>query len=477
VGGKIDAVVVGGGPNGLAAAVVFARRGLSVRLFEAASTVGGGARSTELTLPGFIHDFCSAIHPLAAGSPFFSTLPLNRFGLEWIEPEIAVAHPLERGGAACLRRSLDATAEPLGRDGKAYRRLMGPLARHWGPLSREVLQPVLHWPRHPLLLARFGFPALLPAAVLARMLFRAEPARALFAGLAAHSFLSLEAPASAAFGLILGLAGHAIGWPFPRGGAQRISDALAAYFIQLGGQIEVDCRIERLEQLPAARATLLDITPWQFAHTAALPSSYARKVGRFRHAPGVCKIDYALSAPVPWQAEECRRAGTIHLGGTLDEVAASEREMARGRHARRPFVLVAQHSLFDDTRAPAGQHTLWTYCHVPNGSTYDMSSRIEDQIERFAPGFRECILERRVTLCAGFEARNSNLIGGDISGGSCDLLQLLARPLLSFTPYRTPIRGVYLCSSSTPPGAGVHGMCGWNAAQLACREVFAKKVT
>jgi phytoene dehydrogenase-like protein len=473
---KLDAVVVGGGPNGLAAAIVLAQSGLTVRLLEAASKIGGGARSEELTLPGFVHDLCSAIHPLAAGSPFFRTLPLERFGLEWIEPEIALAHPLDNGRAACLRQSIPETMESLGADGRAYRRLMEPLAREWEPLSQEVLQPVPHWPRRPRLLARFGLPALLPAEVLARALFKSEPARALFAGLAAHSFLSLRAPMSAAFGLILGAAGHAVGWPFPRGGSQKIADALAAYFIELGGQIQTDCRIATLEQLPATRATLLDVSPWQLAGMTTLPSGYARRLGRFRHAPGVCKLDYALSAPIPWQAEGCRRAGTVHLGGTLQEVAASEREVSRGRHARRPFVLVAQQSRFDDTRAPAGQHTLWAYCHVPHASTSDVSMLIEEQIERFAPGFRNCILARRVTLPADFERRNANLVGGDINGGNCDWFQLLARPVLSLTPYRTPLDGVYLCSASTPPGGGVHGMCGWNAAQALLREVFGKKL-
>jgi phytoene dehydrogenase-like protein len=472
---KLDAVVVGGGPNGLSAAVVLAKAGLSVRLVEAAPTVGGGARSGELTLPGFVHDLCSAIHPLAAGSPFFQRLPLKRFGLDWIEPEVAVAHPLNDGRAACLRRPLDRTIEAMEADGRAYRRLMEPLARKWEFLSQELLQPLLHWPKHPRLLARFGLPALLPADVLAKALFKGEPTRALFAGLAAHSFLPLSAPISAAFGLILGVAGHAVGWPFPRGGSQKITDALAAYFVELGGEIQVDRRIERIEELPATRATLLDVSPWQLARMTPLPSGYARKLRRFRHAPGVCKIDYALSSPVPWQALECRRAGTVHLGGTLNEVAVSEWEVSRGRHPTRPFVLVAQQSLFDDSRAPSGQHTLWAYCHVPNGSTYDMSSRIDEQLERFAPGFHDCILARRVTFPADFEGRNANLIGGDINGGNADWFQLLARPVLSSTPYRTPLQGVYLCSASTPPGGGVHGMCGWNAAQAALRAVFGKK--
>ncbi|MEO8440535.1 MAG: NAD(P)/FAD-dependent oxidoreductase [Spartobacteria bacterium] len=470
-----DAIVVGSGPNGLAAAITLARAGYSVRVLEANPTIGGGARSVELTLPGFLHDVCSAIHPLALGSPFFRTLPLEKFGLEWIQPPLALAHPLDDGSAAGLRQDVHATAESLGRDAAAYRRLMEPLARDWEKLADEFLQPMLHLPRYPLALARFGLGALAPAATLARFCFKDPAARALFAGMAAHSFLPLEALASAAFGLVLGAAGHAVGWPMPRGGSQAISDALATHLRELGGEIETDRRIEKLEELPQARATLFDTTCWQFAKIAGanLPSKYRRRLERFRHAPGVFKIDYALFAPVPWRAEECSRAGTIHLGGTLEEIAAAEGEVARGEHPARPFVLVAQQSLFDATRAPEGQHTLWAYCHVPFGSERDMSGAIEDQIERFAPGFRDCVRARQTTNAAALERSNPNLIGGDINGGANDLWQLFARPIVSPAPYRTPLRGIYLCSSSTPPGGGVHGMCGYHAARTVLRDLFA----
>ncbi len=475
---EYDAVVVGAGPNGLAAAITLAQAGYSVRVLEANSTIGGAARSAELTLPGFVHDLGSAIHPLAFGSPFFRVLPLERHGLEWIQSPIALAHPLENGAAACLRRDLEEPNDSLGKDARAWRRLLQPFVRDWEKLSAEFLQPMLHRPRHPIALARFGLPALFPASALARFQFREEPARALFAGIAAHSFLPLEGIASAAFGLVLGAAGHAVGWPFPRGGAQAISDALAAHLRDLGGEIETDRRIENLEQLPKARAVLFDTTCWQFAQIAGpqLPARYRRQLENFRHAPGVFKIDYALSAPVPWRAPECRSAGTLHLGGTLPEIAASEREAERGRHAEWPFVLVAQQSLFDRTRAPGNQHTLWAYCHVPHGSDFDMTDAIERQIERFAPGFRDCVLTRYTAGASALERLNSNLVGGDINGGAADLWQLFARPVVSPAPYRTPRRGLYLCSSSTPPGGGVHGMCGYHAARTALRDVFGKRL-
>jgi phytoene dehydrogenase-like protein len=474
---EYDAVVVGSGPNGLAAAITLARAGHSVLILEANSTIGGGARSAELTLPGFVHDVCSAVHPLAAGSPFFKTLPLERFGLQWIQPDIPLAHPLDDGTAACLHRDVDLTAEQLSSDSRVYRRLMKPLARDWEKLADEFLQPMLHLPRHPMALARFGIPAICPTTFLAKSFFRHEPARALFAGIAAHSFLPLEAPVSSAFALVLALAGHAVGWPIPRGGSQQIANALAAYLHELGGQIQVNRPIENLDELPKSRAILLDVSVWQFLRIAGqrLPSRYRRRLESFRHAPGIFKIDYALSSPIPWKAEACRHAGTVHLGGSMDETAAAERDVARRKIPELPFVLVAQQSLFDETRAPRGQHTLWTYCHVPFNYDADMTDRIESQIERFAPGFRDCILERHKMGAAELEKLNPNLAGGDINGGAANLMQLIARPVFSPTPYRTPLPGVYLCSASTPPGGGVHGMCGYNAARAALREVFGVK--
>jgi phytoene dehydrogenase-like protein len=476
VADEYDAIIVGSGPNGLAAAITLARAGCSVLVCEVNPTIGGGARSADLTLPGFVHDVCSAVHPLAAGSPFFATLPLERFGLQWIQPEIPLAHPLDDGTAACLYRDIDFTAQQLGEDSGAYRRLMKPLARNWVKLANEFLQPMLHLPRHPLALTRFGIPALFPASLLANILFKHVPARALFGGIAAHSFLPLESIASSAFGLVLGMAGHVLGWPFPRGGSQAIANALANYLGDLGGKIETNGRVETLNDLPKSRAVLLDISVWGFLRIAGeqLPSAYRRRLESFRHGPGIFKIDYALSEPIPWKNEVCRRAGTVHLGGTMDEMAAAERDVARGRIPERPFTLVAQQSLFDQTRAPRGQHTLWAYCHVPFGCDIDVSDRIESQIERFAPGFRDCILARHKMGAADLEKSNPNLAGGDINGGAANLTQLVARPIFSPAPYRTPLRGVYLCSASTPPGGGVHGMCGYHAARLALREIFAK---
>ena len=474
---EYDAVVVGSGPNGLAAAITLARAGCSVLVREANATIGGGARSAELTLPGFLHDVCSAVHPLAAASPFFKTLPLEKHGLTWIQPEIPLAHPLDNGSAACLYKDVDFTAEELGDDSRAYLRLMKPLARNWQKLAVEFLQPMLHLPRHPFAMARFGIPAICPATLLTKYLFKHEPARALFGGIAAHSFLPLEAPVSSAFALVLGIAGHAVGWPIPRGGAQQIANALANYLRELGGRIETNHRVANLNELPKSRAVLLDVSVWEFLEIAGqqLPPRYRRRLESFRHAPGIFKIDYALSSPIPWKAEACRRAGTIHLGGTMNEIAAAERDVSEGKVPEHPFVLVAQQSLFDETRAPHGQHTLWAYCHVPFDCKLDVSDRIESQIERFAPGFRDCVLACHKMGPADLGRSNPNLIGGDINGGAANLMQLIARPVLSPTPYRTPLRGVYLCSASTPPGGGVHGMCGYHAARVALREIFLER--
>jgi phytoene dehydrogenase-like protein len=472
---KTDAVVVGAGPNGLAAAIELARAGRSVTLYEANPTLGGGASSEALTLPGFIHDRCSAVHPLALGSPFFRQLPLARHGLEWIQPPVPVAHPLDDGTAVVIERDIAATASGVGQDGRAWRRVVGDLAQNWERLASEILGPVLHWPRHPLTLARFGPLALMSARGLALLAFRGRRARAVFSGLAAHSFLSLDAPFSATFALLMGSSAHAIGWPIPRGGSQRISDALAAHLRELGGQIFLGTAIGSVEELPSAHAILFDVTPRQLERIAGnrLPQGYRAALRRYRYGPGVFKLDYALDGPVPWKAPECGRASTVHLGGDLAEVAASEAEVARGRHPERPFALVAQPSLFDGSRAPAGKHVLWAYCHVPNGSTMDMTARIEAQIERFAPGFHDRILARHAMTTADLEAHNQNLVGGDISGGSHDGLQLIARPMLRLNPYATPARDIYLCSSSTPPGGGVHGMCGYHAARSALGRAFA----
>jgi phytoene dehydrogenase-like protein len=458
-------VVIGSGPNGLAAAIMLARAGRRVTVYEAEEQIGGGTRSAELTLPGFLHDICSAVHPMAVSSPCFEQFPLYVHGLEWIHPDAPLAHPLDDGSAVMLERSVDATARNLGMDGNAWRRLMEPLASGWTDLRRDVLA-VPRLPHHPLLMARFGLHAIRSARALSYGLFRGDRARALFAGLAAHSIMPLENPASAAIGLALGAAGHAVGWPIPRGGAQRIADALAGYFRSMGGEIVAATRIGSLPDapLPDAQLVLCDISPRQFVAIAGdrLPERYRGALSRYRYGPGVFKMDFALDAPIPWRAKECLRAATVHVGGNFDEIAAWE-----ANYVGHPFVLLAQPSLFDSTRAPAGKHTVWAYCHVPNGSTADMSGAIESQIERFAPGFRERILARHAMPPAELERHNANLIGGDIAGGAYDLRQMFLRPTVRL--YNTPLRGVFLCSSSTPPGGSVHGMCGYYAARAALR--------
>ncbi|MCE2458263.1 MAG: NAD(P)/FAD-dependent oxidoreductase [Dehalococcoidia bacterium] len=470
--GSYDALVVGAGPNGLSAAIAIAQTGHSVLVVEGRDTVGGGARSAELTLPGFLHDVCSAIHPLAVGSPFFPTLPLSEHGLEWVHSPSPLAHPLDDGTAVTMEDSVDETAEGLGPDASSYRKLFGPLVRNWDKLSSDVIGP-LRFPRHPLVTARFGLLGLRSAVSVAQSHFEGERARALFAGIAAHSVLPLERPVSAAVGLVLGASGHAVGWPMPRGGAQRIADALASHLTSLGGRIETGVTVDRLEDVPDANVTLLDVTPRQVVSIAgdSLPDRFRRKLEAYRYGPAAFKVDWALDGPVPWTAPECARAGTVHLGGTMAEVAQSEREVWNGRHPEQPFVLLAQPSIFDSSRAPEGKHTAWAYCHVPNGSDFDMTDRIEDQIERFAPGFRERILARSVRPPAALEEYNPNLVGGDIGGGVQDLGQLFSRPVSMFDPYSIPSTEIFICSSSTPPGGGVHGMCGYFAAQAALRRL------
>jgi len=479
-----DAIVVGSGPNGLAAAIMLARAGRSVRVYEARETVGGGTRSAELTLPGFVHDVCSAIHPLGLASPFLRTLPLAQFGVEWIHPPAPLAHPLDDGTAVLLERSLEATSATLGPDGAAYRRVMGLILDEWEHILYEFLGP-LRPPRHPLAMTGFGLLAIQSARGLAQRAFRGERARALFAGMAAHAIQPLERPPTAAFGLMLGMLGHAVGWPMAKGGSQTIADALACYLRSLGGEIVTGQAVGSVDALPPAKAVLFDVTPRQLLSIAGhrLPDGYRRQLERYRYGPGVFKMDWALDGPIPWKAAECARAATVHLGGTLDEIAASERAVWRGEPPEKPYVLLAQHTLFDPTRAPEGKHTAWAYCHVPNGSTFDMTARIENQIERFAPGFRDRILARSARSAPDMERYNPNYVGGDINGGVQDFWQLYTRPALRLVPYSIPTRRdvplpkgdlrperLYLCSSSTPPGGGVHGMCGYFAAQAALRD-------
>jgi phytoene dehydrogenase-like protein len=473
-----DAVVVGGGPNGLAAAIVLARAGRSVQLLEARDTVGGGSRSAELTLPGVVHDVCSAVHPLGRSSPLFRALALDRHGLEWIEPPVQLAHPLDDGSTALLHRDLDATVASFEHppDAATYRRWIGPMAADWELIVRSLLGPLrpLLVARHPFALARFGVPALLPAATLARR-FRSPAARALVAGAGAHSFMPLSRPLSGGLGLALLVSGHAVGWPIPRGGSQRIADALASVLRELGGRIETGVRVRSLRELSPHRAALLDLSPRNALAVSdgRLNGTYAAQLRRYRHGPAAFKLDLVLDGPIPWRAPAVARAATVHLGGPLEEIEASEASVGRGEVHERPFVLLSQPSAFDPSRAPGGQHVIWSYCHVPNGWDGDATDRILDQVERFAPGFRDRIVAKHVMRPADLEAYNANYVGGDINGGLMHWAQFFTRPAIRRDPYSTPDPGIFVCSASTPPGGGVHGLCGMHAAASALRGVLA----
>jgi phytoene dehydrogenase-like protein len=470
---EYDAVVVGSGPNGLAAAITIARMGCSVLLLEARATIGGGTRTQELTLPGYYHDVCSAIHPLALASPFFRSLDLAAHGLEWIDPPIPLAHPLDDGSAVLLQRSVDATADGLGQDGNAYRRLVGPAVRNWEQLVHDLLKP-LGLPRHPLALLRFGPRAMRSAVGLAGTWFKGERAKALFAGNSCHSILPLEHWSTAAFGLMLSMLGHAVGWPIAIGGSQAIADALASSLTSLRGTINVGASVSSFDDLPKARALLFDVSPRQLARIAGLrfPAGYRKRLESFRHGPGVFKVDWALDGAIPWRDPACSQAGTVHVGGSIQEIASAELDVWRAVPPEKPFVFLSQPSLFDSSRSPEGMHTAWAYCHVPNGCTVDMTQRIEAQIERFAPGFRQRILARHVMSPADMEEYNPNYIGGDIVGGVQSFRELFVRPLGQWRAYSTPVKGIFICSSSMPPGGGVHGMCGYLAARKVLREAL-----
>jgi phytoene dehydrogenase-like protein len=467
-----DAVVVGSGPNGLAAAVELARAGARVCMLEAGDEIGGGTRSARLTLPGFLHDVCSGCHPMGILSPFFRQLPLHEHGLRWIQPPASVAHPLDDEPAVLLRRSLAETARELGEDARAYTHLFAPFLERPHALLADLMGP-LRLPRHPIAMARFGLPGLLPATTALRLRFRGARARAVLAGCAAHSILPLERPLTAAVGMIFALAAHVESWPVAAGGSRSIAEALASYFRQLGGRIETGRFVRRLADLPPARVVLFDTSPAQLADVceSLLPPRYVRRLRRYRYGPGAFKLDWALDGPIPWRDPRCLEASTVHVGGTLEEIAAAESAVWRGEHPERPFVLVVQQSQFDPSRAPEGGHTGYAYSHVPAGSTVDCTAVIERQIERFAPGFCQRILARHVTRPQDFERENPNYVGGAITGGVADLYQFFTRPVARLDPYSTPHPRLFLCSASTPPGGGVHGMCGYFAARSALRRL------
>jgi len=470
-----DAVVVGSGPNGLAAAITMQQAGLSVLLVEGKETIGGGMRSAELTLPHFVHDVCSAIHPLAVCSPFFKTLPLEKHGLEFIYPTIAAAHPFDDGSAAAIYKSVEETARALGEDEGSYLKLMKPFVEDWPRVIADILAP-LHFPRHPFDMARFGWKAITSARHLSKT-FRSKKARGLWGGMTAHAIQPLSNAATSATGLVLISAAHVAGWPMAKGGSQAIADALASYFISIGGTIETNFYVDSLNKVPSAKAILFDVTPKQLLQIAGykFSSFYKGQLKRYRYGMGVFKIDWALDGPIPFTATECRQAGTVHLGNTFEEIALEEQLTSEGIHPEKPFVLLVQQSLFDPSRAPKRKHTAWAYCHVPNGSRVDMTTKIENQVERFAPGFKKRIIGRHVMNTVQMEKYNPNYIGGDIVGGIMDLRQLFTRPGLRLSPYKTSVKDIYICSSSTPPGGGIHGMCGYYAAKKALKDVFNRK--
>jgi phytoene dehydrogenase-like protein len=471
-----DAIIVGSGPNGLAAAILLQQNGLSVLLLEGKSEIGGGLRTAELTLPGYLHDICSAIHPLAVASPFFETLPLAQHGLEYVYPEIAAAHPFDDGTAAILTKSVEETAQLLGADEHAYLKLLKPVVENWPLIAADVLAP-LHFPKHPLAMAQFGLDALTSATFLEKR-FKTQAAKGLFGGMAAHSIQPLSNLATSAIALVLMSQGHLKGWPVPKGGSKQIAGALASYFISLGGEIETDFYVKSLDQLPSAHAVLFDITPKQLLKIAGhkFSSLYKWQLERYRYGMGVFKVDWALDAPIPFKAERIQQAGTVHIGNTFEEIANGEQQIWQGKHPEKPYVLLTQQSQFDPSRAPEGKHTAWAYCHVPNGSEKDMTTIIEQQVERFAPGFKDTILAKHTFNTIQLEEYNPNYIGGDINGGVIDIGQLFTRPALRWSPYKTSARGLYICSSSTPPGGGVHGMCGYHAAKKALSDVWGIKV-